>query len=185
MNKLKQNINYIIDELGGSPYIQLSKIEALIICNWLKKFNPNIMLEIGTAFGGSAKIFRSALPECKIITVDLPPSINSKSLWIKKKEDLGKFLSNDIIQEIGDISECMPKLIEKYKPDIVFHDDGHGDEIIRLNIKQCYEGNIKNVIVHDSHKSWIRKFFSNNDYYNEIYYYKDIRGVSILGRKYG
>ena len=182
---LKSKIAEIINEIGGKPYVQITADEAFLLSTWLQLVESETVLEIGTAFGATGKIIKTALPECKLITLDLPvdPKRKGDCVWIKKEEDLGRYLPDDAIQETGDVKEVLPGLLEKYRPDAVFHDDGHEKGVIKLNLKQCYKEGIKWLIIHDSQKDHMRKYFKKNPFYEEIFYYKDRQGISLLRRK--
>lgn len=183
---MESKIDSIYRKIGGSPYIQITKLEADFICRWLKNLRCNTLLELGTAYGGSALLIKTIIPTIKLITFDInidkADYIKIQKNW-PTKSNIGILLPKDVKLELGDIRKDLPNLINKYKPDIIFHDDGHTPNIIQTNIKQCYYGDIKYVIVHDSHKQHMRDYFIDNPYYDEVEYYMDSRGVSILRRK--
>jgi hypothetical protein len=167
---------------GGKPYIQTSKSEALYAIKWIDKIKPNILLEVGTAFGGMSRIIKSCLPNIKLYSLDMVVDNAKSPVWPKKKEDIGMKAPDSVIKLYGDAHD-LDKFLLEVKPDMVYHDDGHSNEIIELNLKQCYESNIKYVILHDSHKRRLRKIIENNPYYKEISYFKDEVGISLLEMK--
>jgi hypothetical protein len=194
MNK-KETIQNLIKEMGGGlPTIQLTELEALTIINWIEQINPKSILELGTAFGGSGKIITHFFPDIKFITLDLPPeevvagkfgqyNKNGKYIWCRSKAEVGKYLPKTAIQLYGDGCKILPDLLKEYNPDLVFHDSSHIFEDVKINIEQCYEHRVKWIIVHDSHKQYLRAFFNDNPMYSEEYYIRDSRGVSVLKLK--
>ena len=190
---LKEIVYDLKEELGDKPYFQMTFLEALSFAKWLDKIKPKTVIELGTAYGASGRLIQTVIPNVKLITIDLPVAENvsgkynkynfGRYIWVKHKEDLGKFLLDgaEIIE--GDGCVLLPELIEKYNPDLVFHDSSHKFEVVTLNIKQCYEGKVPWIVVHDSHKSYLRPFMKNNDMYEEVFYMKDRAGLSVLKLK--
>jgi len=153
-------------ELGGKPVIQIFPHDILVIVQWLKLIKPKTLLEIGTAFGGSGCILKMAFPDLKYITLDLPPP----SDWVRTHNQAGRFLPSDVIKEYGDSKDVLSDLIDKYKPDVIFHDGDHSEDPVKRDIKVCYDKKIKWVILHDSHKTYLRQFLLHNNYYEEVYF---------------
>jgi len=182
-DKERLTIKTIVKSLGGKPNIQLTEPEAEKLIEWIKSVNPKTIVECGTAYGGSGLLIKTLIPEIELVTYD---KVQEEPLpaWVKSENDIGKYLPSDVKLFIGDSVEILPRLLNEFKPELVFHDNGHDYRTVKKNLEQCKEFGIGYVIVHDSNIPDVSKAIRDSDY-QQIEYFKDREGMSLLKLKKG
>lgn len=135
------------------------KKELMDFIKIYKKFNPKIILEIGTYDGGTLFFLsRFASPDAKLITIDLPEVANDYGYSPAKIPFYKSFkLKGQRIHFIRAISQSpaaikkIKKILKKEKIDVLFIDGDHSYEGVKKDFT-IYEQFVKKgglVIFHD------------------------------------
>ncbi|MBD0360116.1 MAG: class I SAM-dependent methyltransferase [Nitrososphaeraceae archaeon] len=123
----------------------IGPIKGKIITEIIKKYNPKIVLEIGTLYGYSAILMANILPiDGKVVTIEL----NKMNANIARKNIANAGLSDKIDIAIGDALEVIPKL--DFIFDLLFLDAAK-DEYLKY-LKLAENKNLKkgSIIVADN-----------------------------------
>jgi predicted O-methyltransferase YrrM len=123
----------------------IGPIKGKIITEIIKKYNPKIVLEIGTLYGYSAILMANILPiDGKVVTIEL----NKMNANIARKNIANAGLSDKIDITIGDALEVIPKL--DFIFDLLFLDAAK-DEYLKY-LKLAENKNLKkgSIIVADN-----------------------------------
>jgi len=122
--------------------------EYRFLHRWIQRLRPKTVVETGTAFGMSGRVIKMASPETLLVTIDLVPG--GRPHYPHDDEEWGLLLpSEKVVKVKGDARKVLPGVLSKYKPEVVFHDDGHQYDVISTNLKQCYSAKVPWLIVHD------------------------------------
>ena len=72
----------------------------------------------------------------------------------------------------GNFREVMNAILNKYKPEFAFIDDGHTPKAVSQQLELCHINNVKYLAVHDTNKRKVRrglKFAINRNMYKIIF----------------
>jgi len=121
-----------------------SKREAFFLWALVKQFKPKNILEIGNAKGGSAYIWEQAVPEARMILIDIPTAKLEKPLRPGKDCVLVDSQSPSTLAEVK-------KIFNGENLDFLFIDGHHG----ALQVRQDYDwyGALVNrgiIVFHDT-----------------------------------
>lgn len=147
--------------------------DYLTLYHWVEMTQPTVIVEAGTYFGVSGMVMLKAAPKAKLITID-----NLSDGSIKNEENWGKYLPLGAIKIKGEATKAMPRVLEAYKPDLVFLDDGHSYHIVSTNLRQCKEAGVKYAIVHDVRMPGIRRAVLEMDPHADIM--EGNKGIALL-----
>ena len=145
--------------------------DYLTLYQLIESIQPRIIVEMGTALGISGVVMLKATSRAKLITIDNLQDGLTEENW-------GKHLPPEVIKIWGNAEEVLPRVLEEYKPDLVFLDDGHSYEVISINLQQCREARVKHVIVHDAGSPEVRRAILEVDPKATIM--KGNKGVALL-----
>jgi hypothetical protein len=166
--------------------------ELLHLSAFVRKHKFESMFDLGTFLGISGYIIGTASPNTKtLISSDIGKfemELGKKHKW--DYDTYGMYLPKEAIYIEGDYRKVMDGILEKYKPEFVFLDDGHKPRWVFEQISLCYKHKVPYVAIHDTgHK--VRKVrhamkgaISNNMY---KIIFEDIdtcpeKGISFLER---
>lgn len=112
----------------------------------VNRFNPNIVLEIGTSLGISTMYLAAPSKKKKVITVEGCPNISKIA-----KINFKKIGFENIILHTGNFDEILPEIIKKEASlDVVFFDGNHTKKATITYFNWCLEKiNAKSVFIFD------------------------------------
>ena len=159
----------------------LSVDEFVFLSEFIRNLKPKCILEVGTFLGLASYVMATSSPNLEtFITIDNlyphPPYT---------ADQYGMYLHEGSIFIKDDYRNVLDNLLEKYKPEFVFLDDGHGSLVLRDQLERCYNKKIKYVAVHDTNQRGPRlavNYIVKNRKYEIIAENKndEIRGLTIL-----
>ena len=131
----------------------LTQDEFFSVWSLIKKNKPRVFLELGGQQGHSGIVFANAVKSYggTFITVELGDDVTNKY----PIESVGtlQFLPDDdpnIVKIWGDCCKLLPRILDKYKVDMVFHDADHTYESVEGCVKTILDYNPKiTQICHD------------------------------------
>ncbi len=111
------------------------KRQARLLFRLSKHFQPQNILEFGTAAGISTAYIKAPVPESKMITME-----GCASLADVAASNLRKLKINHLDFSIGNFDVTLPKVLKKFKKlDFVFFDGNHRREPTLNYFHQCVE----------------------------------------------
>jgi precorrin-6B methylase 2 len=149
-NIVNENVTVNISQLFGVNG-NTSLYELIVISGIVKNKNPLTILEIGTFDGRTTLNFAlNTLAECKIYTLDLPPSEKDKTSfaieenemqYINKPESGARFKNfsdaGKIIQLFGDSATFDFSVLPK--ADLIFIDGSHAYDYVINDSLKCFQ----------------------------------------------
>ena len=106
-----------IDEFVKKQFLPIiGRTKGKLLEQLIKKYNPKLVLEIGTLIGYSTILIARNLKQGKIITIEINPNY----IKIAKQHIKESNLKNKVKIIIGDAVEIIPKLKKKF--DFIFID---------------------------------------------------------------
>lgn len=202
LNALQKNEKTIEDILftqetyfGLSPYtkIKAHQIHYEIKCllKYVKNLNPKIVVEIGTAEGGSLYIWSRAFKKCSlIVSIDVPGRVNiSKQKFFRRFNNKAHYIFLEGNSHSNKMINRLSKVLNGKKIDFLFIDGDHSYEGVKKDFNNYKNFISKNGVLclHDikSTKYGVYRFWDEikREYnYKEFvdYYNKDKAGIGVI-----
>lgn len=164
--------------------------ELVVLCSLCRKFDPKLILEIGTFDGNTTLHFALNSPDtAKVLTLDLPPDVlegkgtsrGDRSLTSSPLRSVRRFIGTEFEEKItqfyGDSLEFdFSKFLEHGHPDFIFIDAGHTYDCVKSDTEKALSI-IKSgghIVWHDYHPGTQGVVI----YLNEISQFYDLKHVS-------
>lgn len=175
-NKLDFLLKTVYEDFDNVLRITQIKSEIRRLLTILQNDPPKVMLEIGTAYGGTLFLFsKICRPDSKIISIDLPYSIFAGGYPSSRKILYNSFATTEmqkihLIKADSHDSKTLTKLKQKLdgnKLDFLFIDGDHSYEGVKKDF-ELYHNLIRKggiIALHDIVKS---PMFDSYKFWNEI-----------------
>jgi hypothetical protein len=179
----------------------LSFDEAFIMWSLILKYKPEVFVEIGGQHGHSGIIFYDAIQKYNGTFITIELGKNEENNYSEENIGTLAFLSDDnpnVIKVWGDATKELPKLLDIYNIEMVFHDAAHTWDHVKTCVDLIKNKNV-NIIqtCHDcktglwnpneltrlgyicAERPVFDETFNNNNYYYVVYEDKFGLGISI------
>ncbi len=114
-----------------------------LLCKWLE---PSSILETGSSLGISTAYLASHNPNVPITTVEGNQGVSHVAEQTFQRLELENV---NLVQ--GNMYEVLPDIVEKTKPEIIFHDADHRSESVNflMNTIESNLNSTKVIVIHD------------------------------------
>lgn len=126
--------------------------EYLLMLEFIKEINPDIIIDVGTYKGASGYVLKTGYPDATVISID---NIDSQDYYAKEetsKEEHGKYLPDNVMFLTHGYEVGVPETIERNHDSniFIFWDAGKNSFKVMNQIEMSYKYKIKHIAFHDS-----------------------------------